>query len=212
VNYSNKSPQAATSEDTSPYLDKTETRWTQSVVGTFLYYARCVDPTISTAINNISMSQSQPTTKTRQQCKRLMDYVATYPDAYIRYHSSNMILSVDSDASHLVLPKAHSRVAGFFQLTDKKDSLNRHGPLQVECTTINNVVSSAAEAEISALFHNAQNSIPIRRLLIALGHPQPPTPIKIDNSTALGYANNNIHQHCSKSWDMHFHWLRDKET
>ena len=212
VTYSRKSPQAATAMDTSPYLDKKDTRWTQSVVGTFLYYARCVDPTISTAINDISMSQSQPTTTTRQQCNRLMDYVATYPDAYIRYHASNLILSVDSDASYLVLPKARSRIAGFFQLTDAKDSPNRNGPLQVECKTIKHVVSSAAEAEISALFHNAQTSIPIRRLLIALGHPQPPTPIKIDNSTALGYVYNNIHQRRSKSWDMRFHWLRDKET
>ena len=113
VNYSNKSPQAATSEDNTPYLDQIETRLTQSVVGTFLYYARCVDLTISTAINDISMSQSQPTTNTRKQCKRLMDYVATYPDAYIRYHSSNMILSDDSDASYLILPKARSRIAFF---------------------------------------------------------------------------------------------------
>ena len=212
VNYSNKSPQAATAMDTSPYLDPKSTRWVQSVVGTFLYYARCVDPTISTAINDISMSQSQPTVSTRKQCTRLMDYVATYPDAYIRYKASKMILSVDSDASYLVLPKACSRIAGFFQLTDGKDAHTKNGPLLVECKTIKHVVSSAAEAEISALFHNAKTSIPIRRILIALGHPQPPTPIKIDNSTALGYVYNNIHQKRSKSWDMRFHWLRDKET
>ena len=123
-----------------------------------------------------------------------------------------MILTVDSDASCLVLPKARSRIAGFFQLTDGKDSRTRNGPLLVECRTIKHVISSAAEAETGTLFHNAQTSIPIRRLLIALGHPQPPTPIKIDNSTALSYVYNKIHQKRSKSWDMRFHWLCDKET
>ena len=58
--------------------------------------------------------------------------------------------------------------------------------------TIKHVVTSVAEAEISALFHNAKTAIPIRRLLIALGHPQPPTPIKVDNSTANSFVNDNI--------------------
>ena len=45
-----------------------------------------------------------------------------------------------------------------------------------------------------------------------MGHPQPPTPIKIDNSTANGFVHNNITQKRSKSWDMRFHWLRDPDT
>ena len=144
-----------------------------------------------------------------------MDYVATYPDAYIRYHASDMILNVDSDAAYLVLPKAKSRIVGFFQLTDNVQNTkapHRNGPLLVECKTIKHVVTSAAEAETSALFHNAKTSISICRLLIELGHPQPPTPIKVDNSTAAGFVNKNITQKRSKSWDMRFHWLRDKET
>ena len=212
VTYGSTQPQKATSLDTSPYLDPPSTKWIQSVVGTFLYYARCIDPTISTAINDISMTQSQPTQSTLQQCKRLMDYVATYPNAYIRYHASDMILNVESDAAYLVLPKARSRLAGLFNLGQHHPSPPNNGPLLVECKTIKHVVSSAAEAETAALFHNAQTSIPIRRLLIALGHPQPPTPIKIDNSTAHGFVHNNIQQRRSKSWDMRYHWLRDKET
>ena len=138
--------------------------------------------------------------------------VATYPNAFIRYHASNMILTVDSDAAYLVLPKARSRIAGFYQLNNHKHAHPLNGPLLVECKTIKHVVSSAAEAETSALFHNAQTTIPIRRLLIELGHPQPPTPIKIDNSTTNGFVHNNIHLKKSKSWDMRYHWLRDKET
>ena len=48
-------------------------------------------------------------------------------------------------------------------------------------------------------------------MLEALGHPQPPTPIKTDNSTAQGFVYDNINQKKSKSWDMRFYWLRDRE-
>eukprot|EP00804_Cyclotella_cryptica_P015615 CCRYP_003606-RB/>CCRYP_003606-RB protein AED:0.67 eAED:0.43 QI:0/-1/0/1/-1/0/1/0/166 len=41
-----------------------------------------------------------------------------------------------------------------------------------------------------------------------MGHPQPPTPIQTDNSTALGVVNNTIQPKCTKAMDMHFHWLR----
>ena len=120
-----------------------------------------------------------------------MNYVATYPDCYLRYHASNMVLNIDFDAAYLVLPKANSRIAGHYHLSTKPTASTSpppNGPILVECRTLRHVVTSAAEAEVSALFHNAQNAIPIRNLLIALGHPQPPTPIKTNNTTANGFA------------------------
>jgi hypothetical protein len=80
----------------------------------------------------------------------------------------------------------------------------------VERKTIRHVVASAAEAEVAGIFLNAQQIIPIRRILHALGHVQPPTPVKTDNSTANGFIHNNIHQKQSKSWDVRYYWLRDK--
>ena len=43
-----------------------------------------------------------------------------------------------------------------------------------------------------------------------MGHPQPPTPIKVDNSTCAGFANDTIRQRRSKALDMRFYWLRDQ--
>ena len=71
---------------------------------------------------------------------------------------------------------------------------------------------SAAEAETGGIFDNAQFCIPIREILKAMNHSQPPTPLKTDNSTSLGYVQNNIQLKRSKSWEMLHHWLRDKET
>ena len=41
-----------------------------------------------------------------------MDYLNTYPDAYIRFYASDMILHIDIDAAYLVAPKAKSCIAG----------------------------------------------------------------------------------------------------
>ena len=46
------------------------------------------------------------------------------------------------------------------------------------------IMSSAAEAEIGAMYINAREAVPIRKTLIKMGHPQPPTPLQTDNSAA----------------------------
>ena len=42
-----------------------------------------------------------------------MDYLATYLDGYIWYHASDMQLHKYMDTAYIVLPKSHSRIAGF---------------------------------------------------------------------------------------------------
>eukprot|EP00804_Cyclotella_cryptica_P005031 CCRYP_020364-RC/>CCRYP_020364-RC protein AED:0.45 eAED:0.45 QI:0/-1/0/1/-1/0/1/0/139 len=68
-------------------------------------------------------------------------------------------------------------------------------------------MSLAADAELGGLYINAREVIPLRHQLIEMGHPQPPTPIQTDNSTALGVVNNTIQLKHTKAMDMHFHWL-----
>ena len=50
----------------------------------------------------------------------------------------------------------------------------------------------------------------MRACLEELGHPQPPTTIITDNSTAMGIATDTIRQKRSKAMDMRFYWLRDR--
>ena len=192
----------------------TEIRRIQAIVGSFLYYARALDSTMLPALNQISTQQSKPTHQTNDDAAMLLDFAATYPNAKVRYHASDMILHVDTDAAYLVMPNAKSRIAGYFYLSSKPNSLGDPVPLNgailVECTTIKHVVSSAAEAECGGCFHNAQKAIPIRIALQDLGHPQPKTPIKTDNSTAEGFANKSMRQKRSKAWDMRYHWIRDR--
>lgn len=72
------------------------------------------------------------------------------------------------------------------------------------------IVSSAAEAELAALFYNGKEACALRTTLEELGHPQPPTPIQTDNSTAAGIANDTVKQKRSKAIDMRFYWIRDR--
>ena len=202
--------QYAITPDTSPHLNKEDTTKVQSIIGSLLYYARGIDPTILPALNTLATTQAKPTNTTLKHCHRLLDYVATYPNVAIRYYASDMKLRVDSDAAYLVAPKARSRIAGYFSLGPHFHKPKPHGPILVECRTLRHVVASSAEAEIAGIFHNAQVAIPIRRMLKALGHPQDKTVINTDNTTAASFIKNNITQKKSKSWDMRYYWLRDK--
>jgi hypothetical protein len=73
-------------------------------------------------------------------------------------------------------------------------------------------MASAAEAETGGVYGNAQEALACRISLLALGHPQPATPLKTDNSTANSFVHANIKQRRSKTWDMRWNWLRDKAT
>ena len=97
--------------------------------------------------------------------KLFMDYAATHQDAIITYRASDMVLVVHSDASYLSEPKARSRAGGhFFLSSDTKDSTNNGAVLNI-AQLIKAVMSSAAEAELGALYINAREAVPQRQLL-----------------------------------------------
>jgi len=79
------------------------------------------------------------------------------------------------------------------------------------CTILKLVAASAAEAELGALFLNAQEAKVFRLVLAKLEHPQPPTPIHIDNTTTVGIVNNTIKRQQSRSMEMRYFWLLDGE-
>ena len=126
-----------------------------------------------------------------------MDYASTYPKAYTRYYASDMILNKDRYAAYLIAPKVRSRVVGYYHLIGDS-SITQYsklnGAIHVEYKTLRYVVSSTAESEVVSVFHNTQVDIPVRTLLHALKYPQPPAPIKTDDSTAFGCICANIHQ------------------
>jgi hypothetical protein len=178
--------QYATKDETPP-LNAQQCPTIQKVTGSVLYYARAVDTTVLMPLNGIATEQTKATEKTQAATNKLLDYLSTHPDATIRYHASDMILHIHSNASYLSVSNARSRLGGLFFLGNnppKQDKLN--GSILNVASIIKNVVASASESEVGACFHNAQNGVPLRVTLAELGHTQPPTPLRTDNSTAFG--------------------------
>jgi hypothetical protein len=157
-------------------------------------------------INDIATEQTKATEKTQATTNQMLDYSATHPDSTIRYHASDMKLHIHSDASYLSVSNAQSRLGGMFFLGNKypeQETLN--GSILNVAAVIKNVVASAAESEVGACFHNAQSGAPLRVTPTELGHTQPPTPLRTDNSTAFGIVNETIKQKRSKAIDMRYH-------
>ena len=203
-----KKPQQATPTDTTKKLKGKEITTTQSKIGTFLYYGRAVDQTILPALGEISVQQANPTEKTNCELDMLMDYLATYPSAVLRFYAGQMKLSVESDAAYLVLPGAKSRIAGYYVL-DNTTNKEKSSPIFVECKAIRHVVCSAAEAETHGLFVNCQNAIIIKNALEGMGHKQGKIQVSTDNTTSTGFVNKTMKEKKSKTWDMRYNWLRD---
>jgi hypothetical protein len=154
--------------------------------------------------------KKKATDNTQASTNQLLDYLATHPDATIRYHDSDIILHIHSDVSYLSVSNTHSRLGSLFFCGDKplqEDTPN--GSILNVASVIKNMVASAAESEVGACFQNAQSGAPLRITLTELGHIQPPTPLRTDNSTAFGILNETIKQKRSKAMDLRYHWLTD---
>jgi hypothetical protein len=151
--------QYAEEEDDTPKLDKKNTKYIQQVAGTLLYYARAVNSTILPALSSIATEQAAPTAKTMTNVKQLFDYVSTQEEAIITYKASDMILSVHSDAGYCNKKKARSRAGGHFYLSNNNPTPPNNGAILTVATTMKNVMSSAVEAELGALYLNAKETV-----------------------------------------------------
>ena len=85
-----------------------------------------------------------------------------------------------------------------------------NGAVHTIAQIIRNVMASACEAEIGAMFVNAREAVPMRQTLHEMGHPQPKTPMQTDNTAAHQVVSNNVQPKRTKSMDKNFHWLRDR--
>ena len=196
--------------DTSAPVGKDEQKHVQQVTGKFNWYARGVDGTLLTPISALSAQQAKPTQSTMKRVKQFLDYAATQEPAVTTYRASDMVLAIHSDAGYLNVEDARSRAGGHHFLSENVDNPANNGAIYNEASIIKSVMSSAAEAEIGALYINARKGVEIRNILKEMGHMQPPTPVQTDNSTAEGIVNLRVQPKRTKAMDMRFHWLRDR--
>jgi hypothetical protein len=194
--------------DQTTLATKEQKKYIEQVIGILLYYGRAADSTLLVALSLLASAQAAPTEHTLELVKWLLDYASSNPDAILTYKSSDMILTVHSDASYLSEANACSRAGGHFFCSTNVDNPPNNGAVLNISKILKAVMFSAAKAKLGALYINACEAVPMRQLLTEMGHKQPKTPIQTDNTTAYGVINNNIQPQRTKAMDMRFHWLR----
>jgi hypothetical protein len=204
-----KGPQL-TMEDFSPTLPLDKIKYIQRVVGALLYYALAVDCTLVPAVTAISSAQAQPTQPVLDALNHLLGYAAANPHATLVFRASDMRLHVAVDGSHLSRPNSRSVAGAFFFIGDANDPTIINGPVECMSTIIPVVTASAGETEYASLFMAGQKACPLRQTLFDMGYPQQATIIPVDNTCAIGLANDVVKSRRSKSVDMRLHWIRDR--
>jgi len=101
----------------SPCLDAMDTKCIQEIVGVLLYYVHAIDNTLLTALDTIATQQAKSSQATMEVITQLLNYCATYPNATICYHASDMVLWIHGNALYHTAPKGWSHTAGYHFLS-----------------------------------------------------------------------------------------------
>jgi hypothetical protein len=118
--------------------------------------------TVFTALSTIAIEQTKATDTTMGRCMQLLDYLSSNQEAKVRFHASDMIMNIQSDASYLSKKGARSQACGhFFMGWMPKDGepIKLNGSFHTNLSIMRFVIASAAEAELGALFHNCQTGM-----------------------------------------------------
>jgi hypothetical protein len=196
----------------SPPLSTEGVNKIQGIIGALLYYAGAVNNKLLATLSTLSSQQATATEATDVAMNQLLDYLAIYPDNSTTYSPSNMILCAHANTGFHNESKGRSQ-AGAHIFLSKNDPFPKHnGPVLSISQIMKFVMSSAANAELDALYTSTKEMVPLRQTHIEMGWPQPRTPIQLDNSTAVGIANLTIVPQKTKSMDLCFWWLRCRES
>ena len=118
-------------------------------MGTLLYYDREVDATMLVALGTIVAQKSSANQDTSRYVTHLLDFCHTHLDAKVRYHASDMIMHIHSDASYNSEAKARSRAGGHFYLGNNasvRPTMHNNGAILITPTIMRNVMTSTSEA------------------------------------------------------------------
>ncbi len=118
----------------------------------------------------------------------------------ITFNASQIILAIHSDAGYANEKKSRSQAGGHFFLSNNDNFPPNNGAILTIATIVKVVMSSAAEAELGALYINAREAVYLRQILEAMDHPQPRTPMQMDNTTAEGVIIKKYNRNAPKQW------------
>ena len=116
------------------------------------------------ALGTIAAQQASATQATSKYVTLLLYYCHTHPDAKVCYHARDFYLG---NTAYV------------------RPTMPNNGVILNTSTIMLNVMAFASKAECGALFKNTKEVVSLRTTLYEIGHPQPPTPVEVDNSSKL---------------------------
>jgi hypothetical protein len=97
--------------DAAPPATSAEITRSQAIVGTLLYNARVVDPTLLVPLSALTSHLSTATETTIKAVSHLLDYCSTHPESTTRYFASDMKLKIHSMPPTSPSPKPNPELA-----------------------------------------------------------------------------------------------------
>jgi hypothetical protein len=179
----------------------------QQFLGVCLWLQRTTCPDIQTAVARLSTEQTRITEKTLAKVDRIIGYLKRYHNQELCFYASDMILRGQSDASFNSEFKSRSREGGIFYM-GATDPNEINGPVSTISAIEDVLPTSAAEAEIVALYDNAKHVLELRQILHDLGYPQSSTLLQTDNECAELFANDLSKDKRLKHIELRFNWLK----
>jgi hypothetical protein len=152
------------------------------VTGKFLFLGRAIDGTLLIILSTIASQHVSPNEDTMDRTKHFIDYTATQEYAVLTCCASNMIPTVYSDTGYSNIPNTRRNTGGKFFASINEDIQLPSGSILNIPQIIKIIMSSAAEAEIGALFIYQGNSVHQKHIR-SNGTLPTPYPIHTDNST-----------------------------
>jgi hypothetical protein len=154
-----------TRKDVSAELSPGGIKKIQYTVGTVAWYFRATDSTMAQTLNSIASRQAKATTQLKEEVTPSFDYCATHPDAIVRYKASDMILTVHSDASHLLIGIPFEKESRRFYLVRKDTWDIENGAILTLSKIIKHVMGSTGKSEVVALCSNCKRAIQLESSL-----------------------------------------------
>jgi len=178
-----------------------------SAVGSLMYLATQTRPDISYAVGLLARFNSNPGEPHWKAVKHLFRYIKGTLDFKLTYTRgpplSHPFISY-SDADHGGCKDSGKSTGGFMILMNG-------APVSWRSKLQSTVSLSTTEAEYTAAMEAAKEMKWMRNLLLELGYPVTgPSPLLMDNQSAIQVAKNPEHHGRMKHLDLAFFWLRDE--
>ena len=178
-----------------------------SAVGALMYLAIATRPDITYSVSKLAQYNSNPGPEHWQAVKHLLRYLKGTMDLQLTYRgderASPEVFRAYSDADHAGCLDTRRSTSGFLI---KMGS----GAVSWSAKKQTTVADSSTEAEYVSASSAGREILWMRNLLTEIGvEVKGPSPLMVDNQSALRVLKNPEHHGRMKHIDVKYHWVRD---